>query len=91
MNQVDLQNQIENLARRFDVFEEKISRIDDYIDKQINYQEFKDAQKKSFKQTLAVIGVLVSIIVTLTGWGFFEKGLYTPVPGEQNFTVNAND
>ena len=91
MNIIDMEKQLERLSNRFDVFEEKLDKFDDYMNKQINYQEFKDKQTKSFRQTLAVIGVLVSILVTFTGWGFFEKGLYTPVPGEQNFTVNANN
>ena len=40
---------------------------------------------------LGFIGVLVTIIVTLTGWSFFEKGLYTAVPGEANYSINANN
>jgi len=91
MNRMDMQKHLDKLSVRFDSFEEKLTRIDEYIDKEINYKEFKSEQKKSFRNMLAAIGILVTIIVSLTGWSFFEKGLYTRVPGDNTFNINANN
>ena len=41
MNKNDMQNQIARLAVRFDSFEEKLDRVDAYVNKQINHTEFK--------------------------------------------------
>lgn len=91
MNIIDLQQHLEKLSLRFDSFEAKLTRIDEYIDKEINYKEFKANQKKSVRQMLGGLGILVTIIISLTGWGFFEKGLHTPVPLKNPITLNANN
>jgi len=66
-----------------------LERIDIYINKQKNYKEFKETQKTSFRKNILTAGAVMTILVVLTGWGFFEKGLYTPVP--PNATLNANN
>ncbi len=58
----------------------RLKKIDQYIEKQTNFSEFKETYTKNIRQNIMIVGVLVTMIVGLTGWSLWEKGLYTPVP-----------
>ncbi len=84
-------NDIDKADQRHEEIAQRLKKIDNYIDKQTNFSEFKATHTRNVRQNILIFGVLVSMIVALTSWSFWEKGLYTPVPNEQNFTVNANN
>ena len=82
---------IDKVSGRHEEIAQRLRKIDNYIDKQTNFTEFKDNHTRNIRQNIIIFGALVSMIVALTGWSFWEKGLYTPVPSEPIPTINANN
>lgn len=70
----------DQVSKHYNEIAKRLDKIDDYIDREHNFREFREEQKKNVQRNMALLVGLFTVIVALTGWGFFEKGLYTPIP-----------